>query len=173
MAHVLGPTLLCRGLESCGFYKDAEGEYTRIQAAHRDFLSDPSLSSTLHFYTPFPIHYFQRWCGQRHLRGWLLQSPSSFSLHFKPIGEGCQPHTRGRDEVRIIAWTTKMSDWTILRTILKRYLTAWHGEAQNLPWVTLVTDPAYSSDNPLAGLLHPISFKPSPAWLELAWLGLT
>ena len=58
MAHVLGPTLLCRGLESCGFYKDAEGEYTRIQATHRDFLSDPSLSSTLHFYTSFPNPLF-------------------------------------------------------------------------------------------------------------------
>ena len=28
------------------------------QAAHRDFLSDPSLSSTLHFYTSFPNPLF-------------------------------------------------------------------------------------------------------------------
>lgn len=82
-------------------------------------------------------------------------------------------HTKGHDEVRIIAWTTKMSDWTILRTILKRYLTAWHREVQNLPRVTLVTDPAYASYNPLAGLLHPISFKPSPAWIGMTWHGLT
>lgn len=85
MAHVLGPTLLCRGLESCGFYKDAEGEYTRIQAAHRDFLSDPPISPTLHFTLLSQSTIFQRWCGQRYLWGWLLQSPSSFSLHFKPI----------------------------------------------------------------------------------------
>ncbi len=48
----------------------------------------------------------------------------------------------------------------IVFAILKRYLTAWHDEAQNLPRVTLVTDPAYASDNPLAGLLLPISFTP-------------
>ena len=70
-------------------------------------------------------------------------------------------HTKGHDEVRIIAWTTKMSDWTILRTILKRYLTAWHREVQNLPRVTLVTDPAYASDNTLTYLL-PLSASNRP-----------
>ena len=170
MAHVLGPTLLCRGLESCGFYKDAEGEYTRIQATHRDFLSDPSLSSTLHFYTSFPNPLFFSGGVDRDIyeAGFFSLPPHSHSISSLFLRCGVL-HTKGHDEVRIIAWTTKMSDWTIL----KRYLTAWHGEVQKLPRVTLVTDPAYASDNTLAGLLHPISFKPSPAWLELAWLGLT
>ena len=177
MAHVLGPTLLCRGLESCGFYspgrKDAEREYTRIQAAHRDFLSDPSLSSTLHFTLLSQSTIFSGGVDRDiYESGFFGLPPHSRSISSLFLRCGVL-HTKGLDEVRIIAWTTKMSDWTILRTILKRYLTAWHGEAQNLPWVTLVTDPAYASDNTLAGLLHPISFKPSSAWLGLAWHGMT
>ncbi len=96
-----------------------------------------------------PIHYFQRWCGQSiYESGFFCLTPHSHSISSLFLRCGVL-HTKGHDEVRIIAWTTKMSDWTIL----KRYLTAWHGEVQKLPRVTLVTDPAYASDNPLACLL--------------------
>ena len=177
MAHVLGPTLLCRGLESCAFYspgrKDAEGEYTRIQAAHRDFLSDPPISPTLHFTLLSQSTIFSGGVDRDiYEAGFFSLHPHSRSISSLFLRCGVL-HTKGHDEVRIIAWTTKMSDWTILRTILKRYLTAWHREVQNLPRVTLVTDPAYASYNPLAGLLHPISFKPSPAWIGMTWHGLT